>query len=216
MSDHHRMARPGAGDWPIGARMEVPFTGSGEIATVRVLAVPERDLVREGRLSPALSSVSDGILVDVTAAGRTVLPGAWVDRAILEGARPVGQGRVPRRELRFPAVVVGEGQQALLLWGETAWPLPLTADVGIPAACRPALHRTADLRRLILAALGRRGEVGLTTWQDPGFDVPWHDVRLHPRARWWFDIAGIGDQRTYRRAAADCAVPVESLPGAWA
>ena len=210
------MSDPSQRSWPIGTRVNIDHLGEGQILQVRVLAMPRRDLLREGHLHPALEPYADGVLVDVHVGERVILPGAWVDPSVLADGRPAAHEQVRRTDLRFPAVVVGEGDNAELWWGETTWELPLTAAVQVPAACRPALHRRAQLRRLALVALGRRAEVGLSLWQEPAFEIPWHDARLHPRARWWFDIAGIGERRTYRQAAADCGVSVDGLSGQWA
>ena len=50
-------------------------------------------------------------------------------------------------------------------------------------------------------AAGRRQEVALTLWRDPGFEVPWQDVRLVPHARWWFEMADVPPTATYADAA---------------
>src|SRR5699024_11198195 len=65
-----------------------------------------------------------------------------------------------------------------------------------------------------LVALGRRDEVALTLWRQDGFEVPWHDVRLIPRAAWWFEIAQVPPGTRYADAEAAQQVGRAS-PGQW-
>lgn len=58
-------------------------------------------------------------------------------------------------------------------------------------------------------ALGRRDDVALTLWRDPAFEVPWHDVRLVGRARWWFAMAQVPSGMRYADAARTQGLDVE-------
>src|SRR5699024_11339381 len=75
---------PMSGRAPLpGTRVRIVLTDrAGDEAVVRVIAAPRRDLTHEGRLSPALAPFADALLVDVAAAGTTVLPGAWVEHEV--------------------------------------------------------------------------------------------------------------------------------------
>lgn len=199
-----------------GAVLRLPLTAApGDEAQVRILADLRRDVaphIDPSRADP-LRAVAGGVLVEVHAGGRMVLPGTWASREALEVLEPAPgpRPRLRAADLRMPAVVLGDGPAAVLAWGETIWPLPFDGSASVPASCRPAVHGRADLRRLVLAALGRIDEVGLTLWSAPGFEVPWHDVRLVPRARWWFAIAQVPAGMRYADAARAQGVDVERL-----
>lgn len=175
-----------------GTRVRIALTDRpGDTAVVRVLAAPRRDLSRAGALSPALEPFGDALLVDVTAGERLVLPGAWVQPEVLERGQAIGPVPVTAADLRPPAVLVGTSQAAELHWGETIWPLDLGGVVAIPEAAHANPHPLSRLRRLTLVAAGRRADIQLTSWQHEGFEVPWHDVRLLPRAASWFELAQV-------------------------
>lgn len=187
-----------------GTCLRLPLTDApGDAAELRVLADVDRDLAPHAptdRRWP-LSLLPGACLVEVSLGSRLVLPGAWV-RSGDVGTLPVtGRRRVRVEDLRMPAVVLGEGSEAVLAWGETVWPLPFDDSVAIPAVCRPDVHSLARLRRLALIALGRQEDVALTLWRDPSFEVPWHDVRLVRRARWWFAMAQVPSGMRYADAA---------------
>lgn len=185
-----------------GTTVALPLgTPRGDQALIRLLAVPRRDLTRAGGLAVPLQPFANALLVEVSVGGRVVLPGAWVEPAVLQHGQPAPRSQVVPQDLRFPAVVAGNGASAALHWGETIWPLPFDDTVAIPAACRAGTHSAAQLRRLALVAAGRRQEVALTLWRDPGFEVPWQDVRLVPHARWWFEMADVPATATYADAA---------------
>lgn len=193
----------GVGPAP-GTTVALPLDPDGldaeDVALVRLLAVPRRDLTRAGTLAVPLQPFADALLVEVTVGGRVVLPGAWAEPSVLQQGRPAPRTQVVPDDLRLPAVVAGEGSAAQLHWGETVWPLPFDDTVAIPAVCRAGIHSTARLRRLALVAAGRRRDVALTLWRNPSFEVPWHDVRLVPHARWWFEMADVPPTATYRDA----------------
>lgn len=194
-----------------GTVLRLPLTASGgDDAQVRVLADLDRDLAPHARTDRRwpLSVLGSAVLVDVVVDGRTVLPGAWVEHRALADLERLRAERLRPEDLRMPAVVLGEGSEAVLAWGETIWPLPFDASVRIPATCRPGIHSLAELRRLALTAAGRRSVVGLTLWRAPGFAVPWHDVRLDERARWWFEMAQVPPGMRYAGAADTQGVPV--------
>ncbi len=197
-----------------GSLFTLPLTErTGDAATLRVLADAERDLAPHAlpeRPWP-LEPVRDGVLVDVSVGGRPVLPGAWVARHGLDRATGMGRERVRPTDLRMPAHVLGEGSNSVLAWGETLWPLPFDDSVAIPASCRPGVHSLSELRRLVLVVLERRADIGLTLWQDPALEVPWHDVRLVPRARWWFEMAQVPVGMRYAEAARAQGVGLERL-----
>lgn len=174
----------------------------GDSALVRVLAVPERDLLRDGQLPVGLAPFQDAVLVEVMSNGHVALPGAWVRPEVIRQAHAAGHQPVGEADLRLPAVVIGDGSRAALHWGETIWPLPFDDSVAIPSSCRPHAHSLPELRRLVLAATGRRSEIALTLWQQPDFEVPWHDVRLVPRPAWWFELAQVPAGMRYRDAVA--------------
>lgn len=186
---------------------------TGDAATLRVLADAERDLAPHAAADRPwpLEPVRDGVLVDVSVGGRAVLPGAWVTRHGLDRATGMGRERVRPTDLRMPAYVLGEGSGSVLAWGETVWPLPFDDSVAIPAACRPGVHSLSELRRLVLVALDRRADIGLTLWQDPALEVPWQDVRIVPRARWWFEMAQVPTGMRYAEAARAQGVELERL-----
>lgn len=185
-----------------GTTVALPLTQDPhDEAMIRLLAVPRRDLVRAGSLAAPLQPFADALLVEVSVGGRVVMPGAWVEPAVLQQGRPSPRTQVVPQDLRFPAVVAGSGSSAALHWGETVWPLPFDDTVAVPSACRAGIHSAAQLRRLALVAAGRRNDVALTLWRDPAFEVPWHDVRLVPHARWWFEMADVPPTATYRDAA---------------
>lgn len=193
----------GVGPAP-GTTVALPLDRHGldaeDVALVRLLAVPRRDLTRAGTLAVPLQPFADALLVEVSVDGRVVLPGAWAEPSVLQQGRPAPRTQVVPDDLRLPAVVAGEGSAAQLHWGETVWPLPFDDTVAIPAVCRAGIHSTARLRRLALVAAGRRQDVALTLWRDPSFEVPWYDVRLVPHARWWFEMADVPPTATYRDA----------------
>ncbi|WP_114854734.1 hypothetical protein [Brachybacterium sp. YJGR34] len=175
-----------------GTRVTVPLTEHpGDLAVVRVITAPRRDLTRAGRLSVPLQPFADALLVDVAVDGRLVLPGAWVQHEVLERGAPLHPTPVSAADLRPPAVLVGTPEQAALHWGETVWPLELGGAVGIPPAARADPHPLSRLRRLLMVATGRREQIGLTLWRDPAFEIPWQDVRLLPRAAAWFELAQV-------------------------
>jgi hypothetical protein len=195
-----------------GQVLALPLTqDDGDAAQVRVL-LDLRELARRDSVAAEhLAAFGDGVLVEVRAGGRLVLPGAWAERSVL-GLAPAGPSqRVREADLRMPAAVVGGTGRTALAWGETRWPLPLDATVAIPSSCRPGPHSLPELRRLALHAAGRRREIALTLWQDPGFDVPWRDVRLVPHASWWFEIAQVPPGMRYADAAAAQGLEVERL-----
>lgn len=184
-----------------GTRVRITLTDRpGDEAVVRVIAVPQRDMTHGGRLSPALVPFAEALLVDVTVSGTTLLPGAWVEREVLDRGAPLSPVPVTAADLRPPAVIAGPTDQAALCWGETVWPLDLGGVVAIPEAARAAPHPLSRLRRLVLVALGRRAEIALTLWQAPDLEVPWHDVRLLPHAGRWFELAGVPPGMRYADA----------------
>jgi hypothetical protein len=159
-----------------GTRVRIPLTDRpGDQAVVRVIAAPRRDLARGGRLSDALAPFADALLVDVH----------------LERGESLAPTPVAAADLRPPAVIAGTPERAALHWGETVWPLDLGGAVAIPEAARADPHPLSRLRRLLLVAAGRRAEIALTLWQAPDFEIPWHDVRLLPRAASWFELAQV-------------------------
>lgn len=179
-----------------GTRLQLGLTDRpGDEAELTVI-VEAGTLIRrrpsrpDGQDNP-LRAVSGAVLVAASVEGRCVLPGAWAWPAELESLPRLGRRPLRPADLRLPAVVLGEGDRAQLAWGETLWPLPFDGAVAIPAAARPGAHRRTELRRLVLAAAGRREDVGLTLWRSPDFEIPFHDVRLLPHARWWFDMAQV-------------------------
>lgn len=196
-SGHHGSAPGTSIALPLGTTTP---DSAGDEAVVRLLAVPRRDLTRAGALAAPLRPFADAVLVEVSVGGRVVLPGAWVEPAVLGHGRPLPRTQVVPQDLRFPAVIAGEGRRAQLHWGETVWPLPFDDTVAIPAVCRLGIHSASRLRRLALVAAGRRKDVALTMWQKPDFEIPWHDVRLVPHARWWFEMAEVPPTATYRDA----------------
>ena len=184
-----------------GTRVEIPLTTApGDVAEVRLLAAPRRDLAWSGRLSTPLQPFADALLVEVRSAARVLLPGAWVQPEVFERGTPLPPRPVRAHELRLPAVIAGSGADLALHWGETIWPLDLGGAVAIPESARAGPHPLSRLRRLLLVAAGRRAEVALTRWQDPGFEVPWHDVRLLERAAEWFEIAQVPSGMRYADA----------------
>lgn len=192
--------RPGSELLP-GARVEIPLTPArGDVAEVRLLAVPRRDLAWSGRLSSPLHPFADALLVDVRIAARVLLPGAWVQREVFERGTPLPPRPVRAHELRLPAVIAGSGPDLALHWGETIWPLDLGGAVAVPQAGRADPHPLSRLRRLLLVASGRREEIALTLWQDPDFEIPWQDVRLLERAAEWFEIAQVPSGMRYADA----------------
>ncbi|MCS6710613.1 hypothetical protein JSY14_00720 [Brachybacterium sp. EF45031] len=198
---------------PVGAVLRLPLTHhADDHAEVRVLVDLRRLPVD---LPPApvdlFGLMPGGMLVDVRVRGRVVIPGAWADGASLAALEVTGEHAVRPADLRLPAVVLETPRGRALAWGETLWPLPLAADVLIPDSCRPGVHSAAELRRLAMVAAGRTAELGLTLWQSRDFDVPWHDVRLVPRAAWWFDLAQVPPGMRYADAAASQQVPVTRL-----
>lgn len=210
--------RPAAPPLP-GTRVAIPLTAdaapvgpgdddlraSADHAEVRVIAAPRRDLAHDRVLAPALQPVADALLVDVRVAGKLVLPGAWVQPEVIERGTPLSPRTVRAEDLRPPAVVLGDGSQAVLAWGETVWPLGLDGNgptVAIPASARPDPHPLSRLRRLLLVATGRRERVGVTLWRQPDFEVPWQDVRLLRQAAWWFEIAQVPRGMRYAEAEA--------------
>ncbi|PWH05752.1 hypothetical protein DEO23_11140 [Brachybacterium endophyticum] len=195
-----------------GDVLRLPLTArEGDAAEVRVLLDLRELRGRDQAAAEHLSVLGEGVLVEVRVGGRLLLPGAWTERSLLDLAAD-GQHRPVRAgDLRLPAVVLGGTGRTTLAWGETRWPLQLDASVAIPASCRPSPHSLPELRRLVLHASGRRAEIALTLWQDPRFDVPWHDVRLVPRASWWFEIAQVPEGMRYADAAASQDVRVDRL-----
>lgn len=184
-----------------GTRVRIALTDRpGDEAVVRVIAVPQRDMTHGGGLSPALAPFADALLVDVSVAGTTVLPGAWVEHEVLTRGAPIAPVPVTAADLRPPAVITGTPERAALCWGETVWPLDLGGAVAIPDAARPGPHPLSRLRRLVLVALGRRSEIALTLWQAPDLEIPWHDVRLLPHAQRWFELAGVPPGTRYADA----------------
>ena len=178
----------------------------GDEAVVRVIAVPQRDMTHGGGLSPALAPFADALLVDVSVAGTTVLPGAWVEHEVLTRGAPIAPVPVTAADLRPPAVITGTPERAALCWGETVWPLDLGGVVSIPEAARADPHPLSRLRRLVMVAAGRRDEVGLTLWRSEDFEIPWHDVRLLPRAASWFELAQVPAGMRYADAERAQAV----------
>ncbi|MGP9537030.1 hypothetical protein ACT3SP_03420 [Brachybacterium sp. AOP43-C2-M15] len=175
-----------------GTRVRIALTDRpGDHATVRVIASPRRDMVRDGLLSAPLQPFADALLVDVSIGERILLPGAWVQPEVLQRGEPVAPTPVSAADLRPPAVIAGDSEQAALCWGETVWPLDLGGAVAIPDSGRADPHPLSRLRRLLLVAAGRREEIALTLWRDPGFEIPWQDVRLLPRAAAWFELAQV-------------------------
>lgn len=195
--------QPGPQPPPSGTQVAIALTARpGDHAIVRVVAAPHRDLADPCGAAQLLEPFTGALLVDVRVGERLVLPGAWVRREVIDRGEPVPPRPVRSADLRPPAVIVGDGQDAALHWGLTTWPLALQVPLVIPAAARPDPHPTARLRRLVLVALGRRDEVALTLWRQDGFEVPWHDVRLIPRAAWWFEIAQVPPGTRYADAEA--------------
>lgn len=193
-----RGAVPAAGD--VAA---LPLGGPEDTAELRVVADVGRDLMplQPGASRRALEPVADAVLVDVTVRGRTVLPGAWLRRSDAQTLTISGYRPLTEADVRMPAVVIGHGAGAELAWGQTLWPLHLDEQIAVPETCRPSVHGLARLRRLVLVALGRRDEVALTLWREPGFEIPWHDVRMAPYARWWFELAQVPPGMRYADAA---------------
>lgn len=184
-----------------GTRVRINLTDRpGDSAIVRVIAAPRRDMARGGVLSAPLQPFAEAFLVDVSVGERAVLPGAWVQPEVLDRGTPLAPIPVTAADLRPPAVISGSPEQATLHWGETVWPLDLGGAVAIPEAARANPHPLSRLRRLALVASGRRQEVGLTLWRDPGFEIPWQDVRLLPRAAAWFDLAQVPAGMRYAEA----------------
>ncbi|MFC7374419.1 MULTISPECIES: hypothetical protein [unclassified Brachybacterium] len=181
--------------------MSIPLTDRvDDVAVVRVIAAPRRDMVHAGRLSVPLHPFADALLVDVAVDGRIVLPGAWVQREVIDRGTPIAPARVTAADLRPPAVIVGTPDQAELHWGETVWPLALGGAIAIPDASRADPHPLSRLRRLTLVAAGRRAEIALTLWQGQDVEIPWHDVRLLPRAGRWFELAQVPPGMRYADA----------------
>lgn len=184
-----------------GTRVRIALTDrAGDQAVVRVIAAPRRDMAHGGRLSPALAPFAEALLVDVSLGERMILPGAWVEREVLERGTPLAPVPVTSADLRPPAVIAGTVEDAALCWGETVWPLDLGGVVAIPDSGRAGPHPLSRLRRLALVAAGRREEIALTLWRDPAFEVPWHDVRLLPRAASWFELAQVPPGMRYADA----------------
>ncbi|MGP5306359.1 hypothetical protein [Brachybacterium alimentarium] len=184
--------RDGTVDPLPGTRAVFPLSDrEGDVAVMRVLAAPRRDMARAGRLSRPLQPFADSLLIDVEVAGRIVLPGAWVRHDALARGTALPPATVGAGDLRPPAVIVGTADAAQLHWGETVWPLDLGGVVAIPDVARAEPHPFSRLRRLTLVAAGRRADIALTLWQAPGFEIPWHDVRLLPRAARWFELAQV-------------------------
>lgn len=184
-----------------GTRVTIPLTArAGDVAVVRLIAAPQRDMVRAGRLGEPLRPFADAHLVDVAVGGRLVLPGAWVEREVLQRGTALEPVPVAAADLRPPAVLVGTPEHAALHWGETVWPLDLGGAVAIPPAARARPHPLSRLRRLVLVALGRRPEIALTLWQAADFEIPWHDVRLLPHAGRWFELAQVPPGTRYADA----------------
>ena len=184
-----------------GTRVQIALTDRpGDSATVRVIAAPQRDMARGGVLSAPLQPFEKALLVDVSVGERILIPGAWVQPEVLERGTPLAPTPVTAADLRPPAVICGVPERATLHWGETVWPLDLGGAVAIPEAARADPHPLSRLRRLALVASGRRDEVGLTLWRAPGFEIPWQDVRLLPRAAAWFDLAQVPAGMRYAEA----------------
>ncbi|APX31728.1 hypothetical protein BH708_02215 [Brachybacterium sp. P6-10-X1] len=184
-----------------GTRVTIALTPrEGDLAVVRVIAAPQRDMVRAGTLGEVLRPFADALLVDVAVEGRLVLPGAWVQREVLQRGTAIERVPVAAGDLRPPAVIAGTPERAALHWGETVWPLALGGVVAIPSAARAAPHPLSRLRRLVMVALGRRQEIALTLWQDPDLEIPWHDVRLLPHAARWFELAQVPTGARYADA----------------
>lgn len=184
-----------------GTRVRIALTDRpGDEAVVRVIAVPRRDMARNGVLSEVLAPFAEALLVDVSVAGTVVLPGAWVEPEVLRRGAAIAPIPVTAADLRPPAVIAGTPQRAALCWGETVWPLDLGGVVAIPETARACPHPLSRLRRLVLVAAGRRAEIALTLWQHPDFEVPWHDVRLLPRAAAWFELAQVPPGMRYADA----------------
>lgn len=190
-----------------GTQVTIALTDRpGDLAVVRVIAAPRRDMVRAGVLSRPLQPFAQALLVDVAVEGRVLLPGAWVQREVLERGTAIAPTTVAAADLRPPAVIAGTSERAELHWGETIWPLDLGGVVAIPSASRADPHPLSRLRRLALVAGGRRAEVGLTLWRDRDFDVPWHDVRLLTRAARWFELAQVPPGLRYADAEREQGV----------
>ena len=184
-----------------GTRVRITLTDRpGDIAVVRVIAVPRRDMTRGGLLSVPLQPFDESILVDVSVGGTPLLPGAWVQQEVLERGTPLAPVPVSAADLRPPAVISGAAEHASLHWGETVWPLDLGGVVAIPDSGRAAPHPLSRLRRLVLVAAGRRAEIALTLWRDPDFEIPWQDVRMLPRAAAWFELAQVPPGMRYADA----------------
>lgn len=184
-----------------GTRVRIALTDRpGDVAVVRVIAAPRRDMAREGQLSAPLQPFAGALLVDVSHADRVVLPGAWVQPEVLERGDPIAPTPVTAADLRPPAVIMGYPDRAALHWGDTVWPLDLGGVVAIPDSARPDPHPLSRLRRLVLIAAGRRAEIALTLWQSAEFEIPWQDVRLLPRAAAWFELAQIPPGMRYADA----------------
>ena len=165
-------------------------------------------------LSAPLQPFEKALLVDVSVGERILIPGAWVQPEVLERGTPLAPTPVTAADLRPPAVICGVPERATLHWGETVWPLDLGGAVTIPEAARADPHPLSRLRRLALVASGRRDEVGLTLWRAPGFEIPWQDVRLLPRAAAWFDLAQVPAGMRYAEAERAQSVDVHGpAPG---
>ena len=179
---------------------------------LRVIADADRDL-RQGTTASgewSLAPFSGAVLVEATVGGRIALPGAWIRENDLAPLERIGLAPVELRDLRLPAVIWGRGERAELVWGQSRWRMPLDPVVIIPPSLRAAVHSLVQVRRLALVALGRRAEVALTLWQDPDFDVPWHDVRLAPRAATWFELAQVPPTMIYADAARAAGIDVDA------
>ncbi|MDN5899449.1 MAG: hypothetical protein L0H74_05215 [Brachybacterium sp.] len=184
-----------------GTRVRIALTDRpGDQAVVRVIAVPRRDMAHGDLLSPALAPFAEALLVDVSVAGTTLLPGAWVEREVIDRGAPIAPTPVTAADLRPPAVIAGSPDRAALCWGETVWPLDLGGVVAIPDSSRAGPHALSRLRRLVLVAAGRRSEIALTLWRDPEFEIPWQDVRMLPRAAAWFELAQVPPGTRYADA----------------
>lgn len=177
---------------PPGTQVRIALTARPEDhAVVRVIAAPCRDLAGAEHAAHLLEPFTAALLVDVRVGDRLVLPGAWAQPEVIGRGERMDERPVHPTDLRPPAVITGDGPQAVLHWGLTTWPLALQAQLAIPAAARADPHPLARLRRLVLVALGRRDEVALTLWRRADFEVPWHDARLIPGAARWFEIAQV-------------------------
>jgi hypothetical protein len=198
-----------------GELFPLPLTDrAGDDAQLKILLVRSRLLWTSGNgTDPArsLAPFEGDLLVEVRSRGRVVLPGAWLEAAAVRTLSAQGREPVAAADLRLPAVVLGTGSEAVLAWGETRWQLPFDDSVAIPGSSRPGAHSLPTLRRLALVAAGRRQDVGLTLWRDEDFEIPWHDVRLAPRAGWWFELAQVPPTMRYADAARAQSVPVERL-----